>query len=64
MDFQLTATQQQKEIKALTASLKDQAWRIQKVRSQLVVKKLDRSRSTISRLFYYEAQGGAEFWTE
>jgi hypothetical protein len=39
-DFEVTATQQQKEIQALTASLKEQASQIQKVSAQLEVSKL------------------------
>jgi hypothetical protein len=38
-DFQVTVAQQQKEIKALTASLKEQASQIQKVSAQLEVTK-------------------------
>jgi hypothetical protein len=38
-DFQTTAAEQQAEIKALRASLKEQAWQIQKVSTQLDSKK-------------------------
>jgi len=49
-DFQATAAQQQKEIKSLTANLKEQAAQIQKVSAQLELSKLRRKwSSTISK---------------